>query len=86
MSETLREQLVQTYSYNWARSPHFRGAYSFIPVNGLHLTRLLAQPVEGTLFFAGEATASDGQTGTVFSAWETGVRAARECLETPVHR
>lgn len=78
---TLQAQLVQSYSYNWARSPHFRGAYSFIPVNGLHLPKLLAQPVERTLFFAGEATTSDAQMGTVFSAWESGIRAARECIE-----
>jgi monoamine oxidase len=36
--------------------------------------------VDGTLFFAGEATAMDGQMGTVFGALESGLRAAKEIL------
>ena len=42
--------------------------------------KILAQPVEGTLFFAGEATDPD-QTGTVAGALASGYRAARELLE-----
>jgi monoamine oxidase len=36
--------------------------------------------VEGTLFFAGEATNTEGEEGTVHGALETGWRAAREVL------
>jgi flavin-dependent amine oxidoreductase len=42
----------------------------------------LARPVERTLFFAGEATNSDGHHGTVHGAIATGRRAAREVLES----
>jgi monoamine oxidase len=38
----------------------------------------LAQPVDATLFFAGEATSTNGQGGTVNGALITGVRAAAE--------
>jgi monoamine oxidase len=76
----LHKKLITSHSYNWAQDPHVRGAYSYIPVNGLDLPKLLAAPVHNTLFFAGEATTTDAQTGTVFSAYESGLRAARECL------
>jgi monoamine oxidase len=78
---SLRKQLVSSHSYNWANDPHIRGAYSYIPVNGLELPKMLGAPVEGTLFFAGEATVTDAQTGTVFGALESGLRAAREILK-----
>ena len=77
---SLRERLVSSHSYNWANDPQIRGAYSYIPVNGLDLPKVLGAPVDGTLFFAGEATATDGQMGTVFGALESGLRAAREIV------
>ena len=77
---SLRKQLVASRSYNWAEDPHVRGAYSYIPVNGMELPKVLAAPVKGTLFFAGEATVRDVQMGTVFGALESGLRAAKEIL------
>ena len=53
-----------------------------MPVNGLDLPKLLGAPIADTLFFAGEATVTDAQTGTVFGAFETGLRAGRELLAT----
>lgn len=79
---SLRKQLTSSHSYNWAEDPHVRGAYSYIPVNGLDLPKTLGQPVKDTLFFAGEATARDGQMGTVFGALESGLRAAKEILKS----
>jgi monoamine oxidase len=76
----LRRQLSAVHYYNWADDPDVLGAYSYIPVNGLDLPKLLGAPVGDTLFFAGEATVTDAQTGTVFGALETGQRAAREIL------
>jgi monoamine oxidase len=77
-SGAVRQQLVRSYTHHWASDPFARGAYSYIPVNGLDLPKTLAAPVDGTLFFAGEATVSDAQMGTVFGAMESGLRAARE--------
>lgn len=77
-----RNHLIASHYHNWATDPHIRGAYSYIPVNGLDFPKLLAAPVARTLFFAGEATVTDGQTGTVFGALETGLRAAHELLES----
>jgi hypothetical protein len=44
--------------------------------------RLLAKPVEETLFFAGEACDTSGESGTVGGALQSGRRAAREVLAT----
>lgn len=76
----IRSRHVATRAWNWSHDPHIRGAYSYIPVNGLDLPAALAAPVGDTLFFAGEATVADAQTGTVFGALESGLRAACELL------
>ena len=77
----LRQRLLVVHYHNWADDIEIRGAYSYIPINGLDLPKLLAAPVANTLFFAGEATVTDAQTGTVFGALETGLRAAMEILQ-----
>jgi monoamine oxidase len=64
------------YFHDWRRDPFFRGAYSYIPVNALPARKTLSQPVEDTLFFAGEATEAGGHTGTVHGAIASGLRAA----------
>jgi monoamine oxidase len=66
-------------SHDWRADPFARGAYSYIGVGGIGAPRALGRPVDGTLFFAGEAT--DGaQIGTVSGALASGRRAAREVL------
>jgi len=77
-AQAAKEQLLAAHHHDWAHDPHVRGAYSYIPVNGLDLPKLLAAPMSETLFFAGEATTGDAQTGTVVGAYESGLRAARE--------
>lgn len=79
-TSSLRKQLATSHAHQWANDPHTLGAYSYLPVNGLDLPKVLGAPVENTLFFAGEATVTDAQTGTVFGALESGIRAAREIL------
>jgi monoamine oxidase len=85
--ERLAELLVTWYTRDWQADPYARGAYSYIPVGGLDAPRLLAEPVEDTLFFAGEATDLDGQNGTVHGAMASGRRASGEiiCCVTPLH-
>ena len=66
--------------HDWGRDPFARGAYSYITVGGGDARLVLAAPVDDTLFFGGEATANDGQGGTVNGALATGERAAQEAL------
>ena len=45
----------------------------------------LAEPIEGTLFFAGEATDTNGDQGTVQGSLASGERAAKEIIDALHH-
>jgi len=64
---------------DWRADPFARGAYSYVRVGGAGAREALAEPLQGTLFFAGEATNTE-QAGTVAGALESGRLAARVLL------
>jgi monoamine oxidase len=68
------------WRHDWMADPFARGAYSHALVGGSRAASVLATPVEGTLFFAGEATCSAPANGTVEGALASGERVAREVL------
>jgi monoamine oxidase len=78
----LEELLEEFYTHNWRKDRFSAGAYSYIPVNGIDAAARLAQPLDDTLFFAGEATNTEGHQGTVHGAIATGLRAASEVTKT----
>jgi len=74
--------LVQgSWMHNWERDPYSRGAYSYAAVGGSGAGRRLARPIEQTIFFSGEATNTQGRSGTVEGALATGSIAARGVLQ-----
>jgi monoamine oxidase len=66
------------YVHNWMRDPYARGAYSYVAVGGGNAREVLATPLGGALFFAGEATDTSGEATTVTGALRSGARAALE--------
>ena len=58
------------------------GAYSWDPVGAGESRTILGRPVQGTLFFAGEAVNAGGTAGTMQAALASGRRAAIELLAT----
>lgn len=80
-SQTVRNEFEAGLTHDWARDPFARGAYSYVAVGGAGARCALAASVENTLFFAGEATSTDGQSGTVNGALVTGARAAAEIFD-----
>jgi monoamine oxidase len=78
----LQDQVVAWETHDWAADPFARGAYSYVRVGGMQAQAALAQPVESTLFFAGEATELAGHQATVHGAIATGERAADEVLRS----
>ncbi|HKD78625.1 MAG TPA: NAD(P)/FAD-dependent oxidoreductase [Candidatus Angelobacter sp.] len=76
----LADQLTGAFTHDWQSDPFSRGAYSYAAVGGIDAAQALAAPVAETLYFAGEATNSEGYNGTVHGAMATGYRAAWELL------
>jgi monoamine oxidase len=75
-----RAEFEAGFTHDWAADPYALGAYSYVAVDGEGARAVLAQPLDDTLFFAGEATSTDGQGGTVNGALESGQRAAAELM------
>jgi monoamine oxidase len=78
-AEDIRRQLAGWHFHDWHEDPFSRGAYSYVPVNGLKDQEVLSQPVDRKLFFAGEATCA-GHIGTVHGAIQSGQRVVDEIL------
>ena len=77
----LRDKVIAHTRTRWADNPLTRGSYSAARPGGGHASRrVLAEPVGGRLFFAGEAT-DPTDFATVHGAWQSGIRAAREVIQ-----
>lgn len=74
--------VVGAWMHDWEHDPFARGAYSYQVVGGADAPKTLARPIQGTLFFAGEASDAEGSTGTVHGAIATGRRAASQVLRS----
>ncbi len=74
-----------SFYHDWINDPYAGGAYSYAAAGSLSLPHQLAEPVDDTLFFAGEATAALGKEGTVQGAIASGLHSAKQvalALET----
>jgi monoamine oxidase len=70
------------FSHDWQVDPFSRGAYSYAAVGGSDAGEELGASLDATLFFAGEATESDGQNATVHGAIASARRVAKEVLSS----
>jgi monoamine oxidase len=71
-------ELQAAHVHNWELDAYARGAYSYVAAGGGNAREVLATPLDGTLFFAGEATDTTGEATTVTGALRSGSRAALE--------
>ncbi len=78
--EAVARELISTHTHDWNADPFSRGAYSYVPAGALNAPRAMTEPVERTLFFAGEHTDVTGHWGTVHAAMRSGIRAAQQVL------
>ncbi len=77
----LRSHLLAARFVDWTSDPDVRGGYTFPGIGGgLTQRKILAEALDGVLFFAGEATHYAGDYATVHGALESGERAAKEVL------
>jgi monoamine oxidase len=78
----VRSLVEGIWTHDWEHDPFARGAYSYPMVGGADAAAGLARPLQQTLFFAGEASDTEGATGTVDGAMASGRRAAAQLLRT----
>jgi monoamine oxidase len=74
----LRQLLVSSHCHNWQADEYARGAYSYVPAGALSASEQMSQPIDRTLFFAGEHTDLSSNWGTVHGALGSGSRAAEQ--------
>ena len=81
--EDLNELLSHSEVVNWLADPFALGAYSYATPATAAAVKLLGEPVEDTLFFAGEALYDGPEMGTVEGALANGLRVAELVLGNP---
>jgi monoamine oxidase len=79
LGSDMRRRLKPLAESRWAQDPFARGSYSHALPGHADKRAVLATPVDGRIFFAGEATSPDFFT-TAHGAQQSGVRAAREAM------
>ncbi|HLZ85481.1 MAG TPA: FAD-dependent oxidoreductase, partial [Caulobacteraceae bacterium] len=79
LGSDFRRGLTSLGETHWAGDPWALGSYSHALPGHAGDRAILAAPVEGRIFFAGEAT-SRRFYSTVHGAWESGLRAAEEAI------
>lgn len=79
----LKDQLVAAYIADWPATPFVQGGYSFETVDSGQARMLLSQPVQQTLFFAGEALYEGPSPGTVEAAFTSGREVAEKIIAQP---
>jgi len=75
--QRIEKELVAWRFHDWCSDPFSRGAYSYVRPGSEGAMRVLARPVDDTLFFAGEATDHSGGYSTIDGALKSGLRTAQ---------
>lgn len=81
---TVKTAMRQWRSHNWTADPLSEGAYSYVGVGNMDAPEKLRQPIDETLYFAGEHTSDIADLGTVHGALQSGVRVAELVREVVV--
>jgi len=82
----LQNILEDAHFHDWQADPFSLGAYSYGKVGANEAQQVLAEPIQDTLYFAGEATDTTGNNGTVHGAIASGYRAAKQILDATDRR
>jgi monoamine oxidase len=75
LGSSVRNKVQASAVTRWASDPNIRGAYGAAVPGLAERRRDLGRPIDGRLFFAGEATSPDFFT-TCHGAWQSGVATA----------
>jgi monoamine oxidase len=77
----LKGNLLSSKIFNWTMDPYTRGSYSYSTLHTGKARKVLMEPVDNTLFFAGEALYDGTEMGTVEAALTSGRDVAFKIIE-----
>lgn len=78
----LRNIVASSYVFNWSKNDESMGAYSFSTPDSASARKILNEPIDDTIFFAGEALYDGPFGGTVEAALSSGISAASKLIQT----
>jgi monoamine oxidase len=81
-AEEIRGQLAEWKIINWTAASYARGSYSYATVATKYARQVLAEPVDNTIYFAGEALYEGAEMGTVEAALASGRQVAHMIGQT----
>lgn len=73
--------IEKSYIMDWFKEPFIKGAYSYDTVGIGESRKILATSLDGMVFFAGEATCTNGHHASIHGAMESAKIAVDELLE-----
>ncbi len=76
-AEKLQDQLQHYKICNWQQHRFAKGGYSYVTVESAAAKKILAHPVNGVIYFAGEAMHRGQSQGTVEAALQSGQHIAK---------
>ena len=77
----IEQLLTASHLVNWAKDKYAKGAYSYNMTGSEKARKVLNEPIENTLFFAGEALYSGTSGGTVEAALVSGQNVAKKIVK-----
>jgi len=77
----VRQQLVHHKIVCWDNQPYAKGGYSYNTVDSSAAKKVLSEPVDNSLYFAGEAYSKGDSQGTVEAALQSGLDASKRVIE-----
>ncbi len=78
---SIEQQMVHYRICRWHQHPYAKGGYSYVTVESANAKKILAHPLNGNVFFAGEAVHRGQSQGTVEAALQSGLQAAKSIQE-----
>jgi monoamine oxidase len=78
--EQVKQKLTAAEIFDWSAEAFTRGAYAYATPDAAKQKKILSEPVEGKLYFAGEGLYTGKETGTVEAALANGLEVAKRIL------
>jgi monoamine oxidase len=82
-AERLQQQVLNHRIFCWRQHPYVKGGYSYVKQGSVDTKKILSHPVDGMLFFAGEALFRGESQGTVEAALQSGRETAAKIKTYP---